>query len=224
MFNWLKKKESKQPDIRDTLFGDMPLSEWAGQDQPDPSEPWSWFVKAREYLESEHKQQAIEELKKVTETPGLESRHYVQAWHFLRQLGVTPSDSKAKEVYGVIVEYTMPKGLDIVAAYADYTARYFNHSGAAVIWETPDDSLNTEIDDLLGAGQSIIHNIGPWEDARPAAPQKGEIRVNMLTPSGLHFGQGPFNVLSNDEMAGPIIAAGVTLMKALIDKSKKRSA
>jgi hypothetical protein len=219
MFNWLKKKkQSEQPDIRDVLFGDMSFSALVGQDQSDSGEPWSWFIKAKEYLESKNEQQAIEELKKITETPNLESRHYVQAWHFLKQLGVTPSDTDAKEVYGVVVEVTLKQGVDIVAAYADYTARYFNYSGAAVIWENPDDSLNTLIGDLLDAGKNIIHNIGPWEDARPPAPPRGQARVSMLTPSGLHFGQAPFDTLANDEMGGPIIRAATNLMQALIEK------
>ena len=68
---------------------------------------------------------------------------------------------KAKDVYGVIVEVSMKQGLDIVAAYADHSARYFNYSGAAVIWENPDDSLREEIENLLNAGKKIIHNIGP---------------------------------------------------------------
>ena len=224
MFNWLKKKDrDDQPGIRDTLFGDMPLSAWASQSH-STSEPWISFVKARELIESKNQQQAINELKKITEMPDLESRHYLQAWHFLNQLGVKPSDVQAKEVYGVVVEVTMNQGPDIVAAYADHSARYFNYSGAAVIWENPDDSLNKMIDDLLNAGRGIIHKIGPWENVRPPAPPKGQVRVNMLTPSGLHFGQAPFDTLSKDEMGGPIIAAATNLMQALIEKSSKRSA
>jgi hypothetical protein len=224
MFNWLSKKnQGDQSDIRDTLFGDMPLSAWAGQSH-STSEPWLSFTKAREYIESESQELAINELKKITEMANLESRHYLQAWHFLNQLGVKPPDTQAKEVYGVIVEVTMNQGLDIVAAYADHNARYFNYSGAAVIWENPDDSLIRVIDDLLNAGKCIIHKIGPWEDVRPPAPPKGQVRVSMLTPGGLHFGQAPFDALSKDEMGGPIIAAATNLMQALIAKSSKSSA
>lgn len=221
MFNWLEKKKGDgQSNIRDTLFGDMPLAEWARQNQPDPGEPWSWFIKARRYLEAGDKHLAIEELKKVIEMPGLEARHYLQAWHFLRQLGVTPPDDKAKDVYGVVVEYTLTQGGDIVAAYTDHTARYFNYSGIAIIWETSTDSLiNTLIDDLLQAGQSIIHHLGSWKDVRPSAPSRGNARVNMLTPSGLHFGQASLDVLAKDAIAGPIIAAATRLMQALIARN-----
>jgi hypothetical protein len=40
----------------------------------------------------------------------------------------------------------------------------------------------------------------------------------MLTPSGQHFGEGPFSTLSTDAMGGPAITAGATLMEALIER------
>jgi len=222
MFNWLKKKNpNSQPAIRDTLFGDLPIASWQGNNSSTP--PWTRFQNAEKYLQSGETQLAIQELASITQMPHLEARHYVQAWHFLRPLGVIPPAEKAKEVYGVVVEVSLPEGLDIVAAYADHTARYFNYSGAAVIWEHPDDSLQTEIDALLNAGKNIVHQIGPWEGARPEIPPQGQARVSMLTPSGLHFGQAPFETLAHDAMGGPIIQAATTLMQALIKKSEAAS-
>lgn len=216
--------EDESGSIRDTLFGDMPLATWAEPGQSGYGEPWVSFGKAKDYLDAGDEERAIAELRTIAETPGLESRHYVQAWHFLRQLGVTPPDGEAKRVYGVVVEVTMNQGLDIVAAYADHTARYFNYSGAAIVWENADNSLDEAIDRVLEAGGSIVHKIGPWEDVRPPAPPTGQVRVSLLTPSGLHFGQGPFNVLASDEMGGPIIAAAMRLMQALMERSKRASA
>lgn len=138
--------------------------------------------------------------------PKLESRHYVQAWHFLRESGVRPDASVAKDVFGVVVEVALPEGLDIVAAYADGTARYFNHSGAAVVWEAPDNSLHSQIESVLRAGKVVVDQIGPWEDPRPPAPPTGQARINMLTPSGLHFGQAPFEALAADQLGGAVIS------------------
>ena len=217
MFNGLKRdNKNNNLTIRDTLFGDMPISAWDGNNSSE--EPWISFQEAEKFLESGNTQAAAQLFNKITETPDLESRHYIQAWHFLRSLGVNPPDDIAKEVYGVIVEVTMKQGLDIVAAYADSSARYFNYSGAAVIWEHPDDSLQEEIENLLEAGRNIVDNIGPWENERPGVPPKGQARVSMLTPSGLHFGQAPLNALANDAMGGPIIQAATDLMQALINK------
>lgn len=223
MLNREKKKSKKDSyTIRDTLFGDMPISAWNGNNSSD--EPWVSFQVVEKNLESDNTQMAIQILSKIIETPNLESRHYIQAWHFLKLLGINPPDDKAKELYGVIVEVTMKQGVDIVAAYADHTARYFNYSGAAVIWEHPDDSLKEGVENLLDAGRNIIQNIGPWENERPEVPPEGQARVSMLTPGGLHFGQAPFNALANDEMGGPIIKAATDLMQALIKKSEEISA
>ncbi len=46
------------------------------------------------------------------------------------------------------------------------------------------------------------------------------VRLNMLTPSGLHFGEGPFQVLAGDPMGGPIVAAALALMQRLIALSE----
>ena len=171
MFNLFKKGKPRQPiEIRDTLFGDLPISEWP-RDANAQQEPWISFVKVRKYLDAKDKASATTVLQKITETPELESRHYLQAWHFLHQLGVNPPEDMAKIVYGVVVEVGMEHGVDIVAAYADHTARYLNYSGSGVIWERPDHSLDAEIEALLNAGQAVAKHIGPWEQARAASFQ-----------------------------------------------------
>jgi hypothetical protein len=35
--------------------------------------------------------------------PDIESRHVLQAWHFLREFGVNPSDDVAPHVLGAVV-------------------------------------------------------------------------------------------------------------------------
>ena len=92
-----------------------------------------------------------------------------------------------------------------------------------MIWESPDDTILKEIEGLLNSGKNIIYRIGPWEGIRPGEPPKGQARVNILTPSGLHFGQAPFEALANAEMGGPIISAAIQLMQVLIKKSENTS-
>ncbi len=210
-----------QQDIRDVLFGDVPIKQWAGEKTPNTQEPWLSFQKARDLLDSKRTDEATAVFERILAMPGLESRHYLQARHFLRQAGVQPDSSTAKQVLGVVVEVALREGLDIVAAYADGTARYFNYSGAAVIWEAPDDSLQSEIENLLSAGKTVVKEIGPWEDPRPTAPPEGQVRINMLTPSGLHFGQAPFDILAGDPLGGPVIAAAAELMKKMVEKTSK---
>jgi hypothetical protein len=222
MFNLFKKKEKPQPiTIRDTLFGDLPIAEWP-REAGLTMEPWVSFLQARRYLDQKDKDSAISVLQTITEMHGLEPRHYLQAWHFLRQLEVNPPSDKAKMVYGVVVEVGMKSGADLVAAYGDYTARYLNYTGAGVIWEHPDASLDSEIEALLNAGQAVANVIGPWEQARPPVPQGDNVRLNMLTPSGLHFGYGSFQNLYKEPMGKSMIDPATKLMQGLIAKDKKR--
>lgn len=224
MFNFFKREKPSPPQptitLRDTLFGDMPITEWP-QDPTTVFEPWVSFVAARKYIETGDKSSAVAILQKIAEMPQLEPRHYLQAWHFLRQQGVNPPPDKAKIVYGVVVEVGMKGGADIVAAYSNYTARYLHHTGSGVIWERPDGSLDAEMEALLRAGQAVADKIGPWEQMRPAAPRADHVRLNMLTPSGLHFGYGAWETLSREPMGKAIIDPATQLMATLTKKGKK---
>ena len=115
----------------------------------------------------------------------------------------------------------MPKGLDLVAAYRDHRARYFNYGGAGVLWERRDDSLDGLIDELLQAGAVVAQVIGPWTQARPPEPKNGVARINLLTPSGIHLGQGPVEALNQDGMGGPILSAAFGLMKRLVELKRE---
>lgn len=211
-------KRPKQPDpsgaLRDTLFGDLPMNIWAGGDQP-----WDRFARAKESFEAGRPADAIDQWRGVLATPGLEARHYLQAWHFLRAAGIQPPADTAKQILGVVVEVALPGGLDLLAAYCDRSARYYNFSGAGVVWEHPDSSLDTPIDQLLTTAAAVVTSIGPHEGPRPAPPPRGQARLNFLTPSGLHFGQAPMTTLTQYPLAGRVLTAATQLMTAMIEKT-----
>ena len=206
------------PTIRDTLFGDVPMEAWPATVSPGMAEPWTSFVRARDAIKAGKTADAIAAWQSIADTPGLESRQYAQAWHFLRAAGVLPPPEKHKQLLGVVLEVTVENGLDLLAAYPERAARYYNFSGAGVVWEHPDASLDKEIDGLLAAGQKVLDLIGPWDKPRPPAPQPGQVRLNFISPAGLHFGQSTLQNFTNDAMAGPVLNAGVVLMQALIAK------
>jgi len=210
--------------MRESLFADAPLARFV-QVRPQnlAQEPWASFNRANASIETGDPQTAIQILRGIVETPNLEPRFYLHAWNALRGLKVEPPPEKAKELLGVVVEVGMPKGLDLLAAYPDHCARYYNFSNAAVIWERPNDLLNDAIDRVFKVSLPVVRAIGPWKEARPPAPSNGEVRVNFLTPSGLHFGQGPLADLSRDRMAGPVIAAAFQLMQQLIAQAKMQT-
>ena len=215
-----KKKEPVPILMRETLFGDMPLGQWPKEGVSSEAFPWSAFAKARSNLAAEDQSAAIACWREVLEHPGLESRMYLQAWHFLRQQGEKPPPGIAKEVLGMVVEAGMPGGLDLLAAYPDHSARYYNYSGAGVVWEHPDASLDSAISELLEAARQVVPRIGPWEQARPTPPPRDHVRLCFLTPSGLHFGQGPMATLIRDPLGGRVLQLAAILMKALIAKAK----
>ena len=212
MFDWRKEKPKPvTTEIRETLFGDMPLSQWASFSTQTTSEPWASFERARHFIESRDTQSATAALQGILEIPGLESRHYLQAYHFLAELGVTPIRELSKNVLGVVVEVGMKVGPDLVAGYADHHARYYNYSGAGIVWERPDGTLDTTIDELLRVGSAVAQVIGPWKETRSPAPTIGRARLNLLTPSGLHFGEGPLDTLAKDKLGGPVINSAFRL-------------
>jgi hypothetical protein len=220
MLKWLIGKErEKKPEIRDTLFGDLALNQWQPK-SPDQAEPWTSFARAKQCLDRSDEQGAISTFRTILGMPDLESRHYLEAWTFLRDLGVAPTADKAKDVLGVVVEVGMDRGLDLVAAYPDHHARYYNFSGAGVVWEKPNSSLDKSIDELLNAASVAVKLIGPWSKERPPAPSAGQARINILTPSGLHFGQGAYSALSKDRIGGPVLGLAFQLMQQLIKLTK----
>jgi len=141
----------------------------------------------------------------------------------LRELGVAPPPELAKQLYGVVVEVDQPEGLDVLAAYTDYSARYINYSGKMTIWQTRTQDMDARIDRLLEAGRAILPALGPWEGRRPGPPPRGQVRINFLTSSGLCFGQGPWDALAKDRLGGPVLGAAAQLLKAIVDLEPPRA-
>lgn len=213
-------KNTAPDSIRETLFGDCPLDQWPPDGAAEEYFPWSAFVLARSQFATGRQSDAITLWRAVVQHAELEPRQYLQAWHFLRQHGVRPPPHQAKQVLGVIVEVAMAQGLDLLAAYPDHSARYYNYSGAGVVWEHPDQSLDSAIDHLVEASKQVVAKIGPWEEERPAPPPPDSARLSFLTPSGLHFAQGPMAALSSDPLCGQVVHFASLLMRALIAKTK----
>ncbi|MBC7771558.1 MAG: hypothetical protein H7210_03585 [Pyrinomonadaceae bacterium] len=205
------------PEARDTLFGDSPMESWPSASVRQPAgEPWDSFILARNAVSAGREAEAIKCWKKICAMPDLESRHYLQAWHFLRAAGTPAPADKAKVLLGVVIEVPLNGGLDLLAAYPGGSARFYSHAGGGVVWDHPNASLDPAIDTLLTEASRILKVIGPWEKPRPPAPPAGAIRVNVLSAAGLHFGEGPFAALARDALAGPAIDAATDLMQQLM--------
>jgi len=206
------------PDY-DLLFGDAPLDVWSASDGSS-GEPWRSFAAAREAFAAGRSDDAVDLLQQLVRVPGMESRHYLQAWHVLRAHGVQPDADAAKQVYGAVVELPVATGHDVLAVYADYTARYLNYSGAAVIWDARDPEIDAAIDGLLQVAAAVVDVVGPWEAPRLPPPGDGVVRFSMLTPSGLHFGEGPLDGMAQDPMGAALLHAAEPVALKLIEKGE----
>lgn len=142
---------------------------------------------------------------------GSESRVRLLAGNALRAAGMAV---QARELLGVVAEVGLDGGLDTLAAFADGRARYINHTGKMVFWETGGPPL-PEIVDLLEASATVVSKIGPWDKARLPPPGNGEIRLTFLVSDGLYFGQGPMETLQQDPDGGPVVSAATRLLVKL---------
>ena len=204
-------------DFADALYGDLSMAEWPDEESEETLvEPWSSFSQARSAIADNDQDTAIEIWHRIADTPGLEPRHYLQAWSFLRQAGKAPNDATAAKLHGLVIDVPMGSGVDRLAAYSDLSVRFISHAGSAVIWDRPDASLDEAVGLLLQAGDKVVGQIGLWDGERPPSPSAGRIRLNLLTPAGLRFGEAPFEVLAADPLGGPVVSAGLVLLEQLL--------
>lgn len=200
----------------DTLFGDLPLAEWARQGEKLDTAPWPSFREAAAFQTAGQQAQACRLLRGLTRQPELESRHLLQAWNGLRELNCPEARESEKALLGVLIEAStegLEQGHDILAVYADKTALYLDHSGA--VTTSADGTLDEEIAAVLDAAAAILPQIGPWQGKRLPPPNRGNVRLDFLTPIGLCFGEGPFAAIARDPVAEPLVKAGAALVKRL---------
>lgn len=136
-----------------------------------------------------------------------------------RQLAAGNRPAK-KELLAVIVEIGLDDGLAVLASFHDGTARYINHTGNVLVWETTDDVQGNEITkQLFDNSVRIVNQIGPWDKPRRPAPTKGIMRITFLVSDGLYFGEGPMDVLFNDPLASPALTSATQLMQYITSRS-----
>ena len=153
------------------------------------------------------------DLQKIIDDKSLETRTKILAASRLLKRGVSTDH---RRIFGVIIEVGLDEGLDVLAAYEDGCARYVNHSEKMIIWDTKTNESSGLIADLFASARTVVDRIGPWDGARRPPPTAGNIRLTFLVSNGLYFGEGPFDVLAQDQMAGPVIHHATRLMNFLV--------
>lgn len=207
--------------MRSTLFGLVPIEGWPVGDDA-AGEPWDSFVRARQHLADGDQDLAVREWASLETLAGfgpVESRHLLQAWQFLRSVGVQPDASIAGKVLGVVVEVTVDGAHDVLAAYADGSVRYLNHGGGATVIDAAPPEVAVAADAVLAAGQALADQIGPWTEAQLPELPIGHTRLTMLTRGGPHFGQGPDVAMGAEPQAGALLGAATELLVAVVGLS-----
>ncbi len=163
------------------------------------------------------KTSSIADLQHIIEDENSDPRIKVLAYNKQLKSGYLPI---RKELLAVIVEVGLENGLDVLASFCDGTARYINHTGKILVWEKTDDDVSNKITrELFLSSRNIVDRIGPWNKPRLPDPGRGDVRITFFVTDGLYFGEGPINVLFNDELAGTSLAKAAELMQYLTQKS-----
>jgi hypothetical protein len=180
-------------------------------------EPWESFERARRLARARKRDQAAQVWRQIADADGLESRHTLQAWHFLRQAGHQPPADQAARILGVVAVMPVNNAHDILAAYSDGTARYLNYSGKALVWDVQSDvRILGGIMDWLASAQVIARSVGAWEQPSLPPVPGGHIRVAVLTPGGVRFGQGPVKDMSEEPAASAFIDGATGFLRLLL--------
>ena len=182
-----RKGSALNAGMRDGLFADESLEDVASRATSTSDDIWSHFAAAQQALREGDKIGAIQAIRRVEEMEGKKHAFTFRRGIVSECLGEPPPESIAREVKGVVVEVGLRGGVDLVAAYADHTARYWNfRAGTGIIWDAPGDTeMASLIDPLLQAGEAIGENTGPLDGARPPVPWRGRARINVLTLGAL---------------------------------------
>jgi hypothetical protein len=202
--------------LRPLLFGAAPMDKWPAAVQAHDAEPWVSFVRARQLAMQGRTDEAIAIWRTIADLDGIESRHTLQAWYFLRDAGVEPPEEAAATVFGAVAEVAVDDDHDVLVAYRDGSARYLNHGGRVAIVESLAASPIAEpLTAWLALASRLAALVGVWDEPQLPALPNGHTRVMMLTPGGARFGQGPDGQLRQDEGAAAFLAAATNLLVAV---------
>jgi hypothetical protein len=104
----------------------------------------------------------------------------------------------------------------VLAAYADGTARYVNHSGKAIVWEITDATITGIIRKLLESCKDLC---GVVVAASANHSVKDVVRVTLLTLNGNRFAEASMQSLASSPI-NQVLGVGAELMANLIKRSE----
>jgi hypothetical protein len=182
-------------------------------------EPWKRLARAAECLRSDEKDRALALLQEIVNIPNLETRILLWSWTALRNLGVNPKPREARAIMGVVIEVPMGNGNDILAAYADGTARYVNHTGKIIVWDLSDTLIRDIISKLLESCKYVYTETPTRLGDRSA---NDSVKVTVLTLGGNRCTEIPMQSLGSNPI-NEVLTIGAELMEQLIKRTEARN-
>jgi hypothetical protein len=202
-------REDRVNFIYNLLFCDD-LTLWKNENTTKGSGLWPTLLAEKPDLES---------LEKIAKDETNEGRVRAIAFNRLRELrrSVPP-----RKLFGVVLEVPQEQGLDVLAAFSEGGVRYINYSGAMAIFEGSGNPVEKLAKELIASAQPLVNQIGPWEKKRLPPPGAGKVRITMLVSDGLYFGEGPFEALGKDPLAGPVLDKATQLFQRVIETPSRQ--
>ena len=159
----------------------------------------------------------VTDLQKISDDTTTDTRIRILAYNSQCAKGHKPN---RKELLAVIVEVGLDEGLDVLASFANGTARYINQTGKILIWEsTADAKANQLTNNLFAKSRQIVNQIGLWDKPRKPNPTRGNTRITFLVSDGLYFREASMDVLFSDQLTSPALTSAAQLMQYLTEKS-----
>jgi hypothetical protein len=157
------------------------------------------------------------DLQNVINDTNTEPRIKMLACTKLRAMGRKPENNA---IYAVIVEAGLEQGPDVLASFRDGTARYINQTGNLLVWETAEDMEAKALTAALFENSApAVSQTEPWGKKRIMHPAQGFTKITLLSSGGLYYTMGETDILLNEGLTKPALAAAVRLKQWLTQKS-----
>jgi hypothetical protein len=159
-------------------------------------------------------------LRRIADDRSVETRLRLLAYSVLR----AREEPVPAFLLGVVFEFRVDGGLDALAAYADGTVRYLNHSGAGEIYEADANTaeIADEVDRLLSISEDPANEI-PYSYKERLAPPSGPlVRITFLTSAGPYVSEGAMEELLERDTISPAVNAAIDLLEVVVETSLRQ--
>jgi tetratricopeptide (TPR) repeat protein len=161
--------------------------------------------------------EAVQHLRRLANTPTVDTRLRLWAYSALRSMGEQPEQEIADLVMGVVIEVSLPdkNGVDVLAAYADGAVRYINYSGQTITREQGTGEIARLARDVIQTAQPLVLDFPPEQQRLDVKPNN--IRISLLTCGGVRvLEDNATRIRQQGSVMSPIFEVGTTLLEELI--------